>query len=201
MNFGNKKENKSIFTKIKGEDINKIKNIGDVEENKTFKTIIVSKLRLLKFNNNEFNTKQNKKSEDLLKNIKYAFNILNNIIKYLINLSKTNLNKSSELEKQEIDNIILPKTIDKLILLISYFPNSFNKTTIEKLYNIIHLEYYKDLYSIYEINDLLMSFIDNGDISVELLNSDFNIVYDNLVDLSCNIFNINTDFENISYIE
>ena len=184
------------FNQIKKKNLNTIEKIGNIEENKTIKNVIISKLKLLKFNK-----KKNKKSENLLKNIKYTFDILNNIIKYLINISKVESTNSSEYEKQGINNIILPKTIDKLILLIAYFPNSFNKIYVEKLYNIVNLEYYKDLYAIYEINDLLIPFIDNGNISIELLNNDFNNIYENLIDLACNIFNINTDFENMSYIE
>lgn len=187
--------------KYNKEEDAEIKKFGNIEENKVIENVIISKLRLLKFNINKFNNDKEKKTEDLLKNIKYIFDILNNIIKYLINITKNDLNKSTELAKQEISNIILPRNIDKLVLLISYFPNSFDSDVTEKLYNIVHLEYYKDLYSIYEINDLLMPFIDNGDISIELLNKDFKIIYDNVVDLACNIFTLNTDFENISYIE
>ena len=44
-----------------------------------------------------------------------------------------------------------------------------------------------------------MPFIDNGDISVELLSKDFDILYEYIVELATVIFNLNTDFENISY--
>ena len=181
------------------------KNISDAlldDENKTCKNITISKLRLLKYNIDKFNTNE-KKTEVLLKNIKYSFDILNNIIKFLIINSKKKYDKNSHIQNKDINEIYklikLPKSIDKLILLISYFPKSFDDFSQKKFYDIISLEFYNQLYSIYEINDLLMPFIDNGDISVELLSKDFDILYEYIVELATVIFNLNTDFENISY--
>jgi len=154
----------------------------------------------MKYNNNTFNLSNEKKTVDLLKNIKYTFDILNNIIKYLINITNNDSENINEKTQKDIDNIILPVNVDKLVLLIAYFPNSFNEDVTKLLYNIINLDCYKDLYAIYQINDLLMPFIDNGEISIEMLNKDFNIIYENLCELVCELFNLNTDFECLTYI-
>jgi hypothetical protein len=174
-------------------------NSLDLCETNGLKDLLISKLSLLKYNNDNMKNHDKLDNKTLFKNIKYAIDILNNVIKYLI--LKTDNDKYTNDIKNNGLIIKLPKSIEKLVLLISYYDSAFDDFVTQKLFEIIDLDFYTELYSIYEINDLLIPFVANDSIKSDQLNADFLILYNYLMELCCNIFNLNTDLEEENYIE
>ena len=168
-------------------------------ENNTLKNIIISKLQLLKITNDNPLESADNYNISIFKKIKYSIDILNNSIKYLI--IETNNDKYVNDIKDDKIIITIPRNIEKLILLISYYENTFDEFIIQKLYDIVSLDFFEQLYSIYDINDKLMAYVASNDISYSSLNTDFVILYKHLIELCCYIFELNTDFEENTYFE
>lgn len=165
----------------------------------TLKSVIINKLKVLKMINDEPVESTGSYNISTFKKIKYGIDILNNSIKYLI--LKTNDDKYTKDIKDNTIKIEIPTSIDKLVLLISYYDKSFDAFVIQKLYDIVDLDFFQELYSIYTVNDNLIQYVADDSISYSDLNTDFNILYKNIIDFCCYIFTINTDFEETSYFE
>ena len=166
-------------------------------ENESLKNIIISKLHLLKITHDNPEETNESYNISIFKKIKYTIDILNQIIKYLI----IRTNNDKYINEIKDTKITIPRNIDKLVLLMSYYDNTFDEFTKQKLYDIISLDFFNQIYSIFDIHEKLIQYVACDGISYASLNSDFIILYKHLIELSCHIFNLNTDFEEDNYIE
>ena len=160
------------------------------------KTITFLKVELTKNDIKTYDKTQS--SEHLLKNIKNIFELFNYTIKYLIVDKKNNL--TGQVDEKNND-IKIPNSLDNLVVLISYFED-FDEFIVKKLYDIISLEFYTELYSIYQIKEELIPFIDTDDktqINVSKLYEDYTILYENFIELFCYVFDVNSDMTDNYY--
>lgn len=123
-------------------------------------------------------------SRRYIKNIKCLFSALSNMIHYrilLVDPSKVN------------EKFILPSNIDKLILLMGYYPDAFDENLNTMLYQLISAKYYSSLYTMSNIVDGLYDITDNIDNSSFIL--DYYIVYENIMHILQYGFEIDSDYE------
>jgi hypothetical protein len=135
-------------------------------------------------------------SRHLFKKINMAFKGLNMLIKILI--LKIEEKKYQDAMDQKI---IFPHTIDALIIIIGTFNKAFNQETTEILYNIVSFHAYDGLYSISNINSLMIPFVDTNNINYNNLKKDYDEFSVLVKEFTYEVLNLNTDFEPHGMIE
>ena len=146
-------------------NFSEVKNIINIEEFEKFiQSIkdIIDKYTLT----DEIKTNSNKLNESY-KELKKE-NIIQMIIVTSGNLNryKVNLEDKNNLKDEKNNDIKIPNSLDNLVVLISYFED-FDDFIVKKLYDIISLEFYTELYSIYQIKEELIPFIVVSELQLE----------------------------------
>lgn len=186
MTLSNEKEDK-IINSIKDQIIDKLKYI--------FKDI--DKLKYIDDKNeNDNNNKKENELNEIFKKIKILFIVLSDILKFLI----------LQVDNKRYQNIInekvkFPKNLDELIIIIGCYGDAFTEDIQEELFNILDSDLYNDLYTISEINSNMIPFVANDKIKLDLLKTDYLNFSKNVQNISCNVLHVNTDFDDVTFIE
>jgi len=154
-------------------------------ELQNLKKIIID---ILKFS--LFNVETND-AESLFKKINMTFKALKFILKNLIsNIDEENYKKALN------NDIKFPKDMDSLTIIIGAFDKAFSDDNIESLFNIVDFHSYSDLYTISEINALLIPFVADDKIKTEKLKKDY-IEFTGIVkEFICDVLNLNDSLDN-----
>ena len=130
-------------------------------------------------------------AESLFKKINMTFKALKFILKNLIS------NVNEENYKKALNNEIkFPKDIDSLTIIIGAFDKAFSDDNIESLFNIVDFHSYSDLYTISEINALLIPFVADDKIKTEKLKNDYIEFTEIVKEFVCNVLNLNDNLDN-----
>lgn len=130
-------------------------------------------------------------AESLFKKINMTFKALKFILKNLI--SKID----EENYKKALNNEIkFPKDMDSLTIIIGAFDKAFSDDNIESLFNIVDFHSYSDLYTISEINALLIPFVADDKIKTEKLKNDYIEFTEHVKEFVCNVLNLNDKLDN-----
>jgi len=132
----------------------------------------------------------------LFKKINITFKALSKIIKILLLLV------NDEKYQDSINHDIrFPPDMDTLIIVLGTFDKAFTHEITEQLFYMLSFPAYSDLYKISNINSLLIPFVANGDINYKSLNLDYSKFINIVKDFTCDVLNLNTDFEYSDIIE
>lgn len=171
----------SLYLNIKIKYINLYK----MTELQNLKKIIIDILKFSLFN------VETDDAESLFKKINMTFKALKFILKNLI--SKID----EENYKKALNNEIkFPKDMDSLTIIIGAFDKAFSDDNIESLFNIVDFHSYSDLYTISEINALLIPFVADDKIKTEKLKNDYIEFTEHVKEFVCNVLNLNDKLDN-----
>jgi hypothetical protein len=139
------------------------------------------------------------KSDDIhtiFKKINIIFSVLSDLLRFAI------MGISDERYQKVIDEkVIFPKTLDKLICIVGCYNKAFTQDIQEELFNIVDMPIFIHLYTISEIDHKMIPFVANDKINAEILKVDY-LKFSKIVkNLSCELLDINTDFESDCIIE
>lgn len=173
------------------ETYQKNKELADSKENKSDISTDDSDELICEIDKHNYNQTVN-----IFKKIKMIFNILSDLLKYKIAQIT-----DERYQKIYDEKIKFPETLDKLIVVIGCYSDAFTQDDMEILYNVINYTAFSDLYNIANINSHMIPFVINDSINVLQLQNDFNGFANMVKNFACDVLNVNTNFQEDSFIE
>jgi len=132
----------------------------------------------------------------MFKKINILFSAMSDILKY--NITKIDGDKYKKVADEQV---MFPKNLDSLIIIMGCYSDAFNEDVHQDLYNIVDLSFYESFYNISQINSSMIPFIVNDEIDSDKLKVDYNIFAEKVLNFVCNTLNVNTDLDDEFLIE
>jgi hypothetical protein len=139
---------------------------------------------------------ENEKLYKIFKKITIIFQVLEDLLKFIIVQVDTDRYQKAYSEK-----IKFPTNIDQLIIIIGCYGDAFTPDMTEELFRIIEMCSFKELLTISRINIAMIPFVANDKIEIKTLESDYIEFSEVVRNFACSTLNVNIEFEDDFIVE